>query len=158
MAAGGPEHGHICRECSLCTGHTMYIWYIVHMGCTVHIGCMVHIECHVLKMYLWHTGSTIHAGPDVYIWHAVHKDSLQYIGCQCCKCISHCLFTLSNGEPNHASTFWPLLALMPEGAAAPCRDFPGFTAESSQATILLILDPGSELPCPCPHLSNAEVR
>lgn len=64
----------------------MYKWYIVHMGCTVHIGCVAHVESHVFKIYLWHIGYTA------------------YMGCQGCKSVFHCLFTLSDGEPNHTST------------------------------------------------------
>lgn len=53
-------------------------------------------------------------------------------------------FTLSDGEPNHTSL--PNLGLMPEGTVAPRRDLPGLIAQSNQAAVLLILNPGSELP------------
>lgn len=76
----------------------------------------------------------------------------------CCKCIFHWLFTLNNGEPTMRPPLWPTLGLMPEGAAVPCRDFPGLIAESSQAAIFFILGPGSELPYPCLPLSSAEVK
>lgn len=72
--------------------------------------------------------------------------------------VFHWLFTLGNGESDHFSTSMTYLGSgIAEGATVPCKDFPGFTGESSQAALLLI-NAGSDLPHPWPCLANAEVR